>query len=85
MRQITLIKCQYFWDFNNCPGTIFSQLGFENVWLYFLDEVTMTQNYYKSYLRDSQQINFEFFAPWSGWFDLSCGMANLLRISELQT
>ena len=45
----------------------------------------MTQNYYKSYLRDSQQINFEFFAPWSGWFDLSCGMANLLRISKLQT
>ena len=39
------LQFQYFWDFNNCPQAIFSQLSFENFWLYLLGEVAMTQNY----------------------------------------
>ena len=27
---------QYFWDFNKCLQAIFSQLSFENFWLYLL-------------------------------------------------
>ena len=30
------IKFQYFWDFNKCLQAIFSQLIFENFWLYRL-------------------------------------------------
>ena len=30
------LQFQYFWDFNNCLLVIFSQLNFENFWLYLL-------------------------------------------------
>ena len=36
---------QYSWDFNKCLREIFSQLSFENFWLYLLGEVVMTKNY----------------------------------------
>ena len=39
------LQFQYFWDFNICVRAIFSQLRFENFWLYLLAEVAMTQNY----------------------------------------
>ena len=39
------LQFQYFWDFNKCFQVIFSQLLFENFWLYLLSEVAMTQNY----------------------------------------
>ena len=39
------LQFQYFWDFNKCLQVIFSQLSFENFWLYLLGEVVMTQNY----------------------------------------
>ena len=30
------LQFQYFWDFNKCFQKIFSQLNFENFWLYLL-------------------------------------------------
>ena len=39
------LQFQYFWDFNNCLRVIFSQLSFENFWLYLLGKVVMIQNY----------------------------------------
>ena len=30
------LQFQYFWDFNKCLQAIFSQLSFENSWLYLL-------------------------------------------------
>ena len=39
------LQFQYFWDFNKYLRAIFSQLSFENLWLYILAEVVMTQNY----------------------------------------
>ena len=41
------LRFQYFWDFNKCLRAIFSQLSFENFWLYLLGEVVMTQYYLK--------------------------------------
>ena len=40
-----ILQFQYFWGFSKCHWSIFSQLSFENFWLYFLGEVAMTQNY----------------------------------------
>ena len=31
------LQFQYFWDFNKYLQAIFSQLSFENFWLYLLD------------------------------------------------
>ena len=39
------LQFQYFWDFDKCLRAIFSQLNFENFWLYLLGEAVMTQNY----------------------------------------
>ena len=41
------LQFQYFWDFNKCFRAIFSQLRFENFWLYLLGEVVMIRNYQK--------------------------------------
>ena len=38
------LQFQYFWDFNKFLQAIFSQLSFENFWLYGLGEFVMTQN-----------------------------------------
>ena len=43
--QVTLYNSNIFLDFNKCLQAIFSQLSFENVLLYILGEVVMTQNY----------------------------------------
>ena len=55
---------QYSWDFNKCLREIFSQLSFENFWLYLLGEVVMTekllkatQKYCKSPCSESPRIN----------------------------
>ena len=49
------LQFQYFWDFNNCPQAIFSQLSFENFWLYLLGArlfwLKIIKNYYKSPLK----------------------------------
>ena len=42
------LQFQYFWDFNICIQAIFSQLIFQNFWLYLSGNVVITQNYYKS-------------------------------------
>ena len=44
-KHFTLLQFQYSWDFNKYLWAIFSQLCFENFWLYRLSEVAMTQNY----------------------------------------
>ena len=59
MRPSNTLQFQCFWDFNKCLGAIFSQLSFENFWLYILGEVAMTQNYFKSPLRDRQEITLK--------------------------
>ena len=41
------LQLQCFWDFNKCLQEIFSQLSFENFWLYLLGEFVMSQNYQK--------------------------------------
>ena len=44
---------QYFWDFKKCPQAIFSQLSFENFWLYLLGArlfwLKIIKNYYVTY------------------------------------
>ena len=39
LRQRNTLQFQYFWDFNKCLQAIFSQLSFENFWLYLSGEV----------------------------------------------
>ena len=39
------LQLQYYWDFNKCLRAIFSQLSFENLWLFLLGEALMIQNY----------------------------------------
>ena len=39
LRQRNTLQFQYFWDFNKCLRAIFSQLSFENFWLYLSGEV----------------------------------------------
>ena len=39
------LQFRHFLDFNKYLQAIFSQLSFENFWLYLLGEVVMTQNY----------------------------------------
>ena len=48
------VQFQYYWNFSKCIRAIFSQLSFENFWLYLLGEVVMTQNYYKSVYQKSK-------------------------------
>ena len=43
MRQRNTLQFQYFWEFNKVLRATFSQLTFENFWLYLLGEVAMTQ------------------------------------------
>ena len=49
------LSFQYFWNFNKCLQAIFSQLSFENFWLYLLDAILFSlkiiKNYYKSPLK----------------------------------
>ena len=49
------LQFQYFWDFNKCFQKIFSQLSFENFWLYLLGArlfwLKIIKNYYKSPLK----------------------------------
>ena len=47
LRQRNTVQFQYFWDFNKCLQAIFSQLSFQNFWLYLLGEVGMTQKLLK--------------------------------------
>ena len=54
LRQRNTVQGQYFWDYNKCLQAIFSQLSFENFWLYLLGEAVMTQNYYKSVYQKSK-------------------------------
>ena len=46
------LQFQYFWDFNKCLQAIFSQLSFENFWLYLLGArlfyLKIIKSYYKS-------------------------------------
>ena len=39
LRQRNTLQIQYFLDFNKYLRAIFSQLSFEDFWLYLLDEV----------------------------------------------
>ena len=39
LRQRNTLQFQSFWDFNKCLQEIFSQLTFENFWLYLLGVV----------------------------------------------
>ena len=49
------LQFQYVWNFNKCLQAIFSQLSFENFWLYLLDAILFSlkiiKNYYKSPLK----------------------------------
>ena len=49
------LQFQYFWDLNKCLQAIFSQLGFENFWLYLLGarllELKIIKNCYNSPLK----------------------------------
>ena len=46
------LQLRYFWDFNKCLQAIFSQISFENFWLYLLGAGVflhkIIKNYYKS-------------------------------------
>ena len=45
LRQRNTLQFQYFGDFNKYLQKIFSELSFENFWLYLLGEVAMTQKF----------------------------------------
>ena len=53
LRQRNTVQGQYFWDYNKCLQAIFSQLSFENFWLYLLGEIVMTQKLLKSLCSES--------------------------------
>ena len=43
LRQRNTLQFQYFWDFNKYLRAIFSQLSFENFWLYLSGEAAETR------------------------------------------
>ena len=47
LRQRNNLQFQCFRDFNKCVRAIFSQLSFQNFWLYLLGEIVMTQKLLK--------------------------------------
>ena len=47
LRQRNTLHFQYFWDINKFLQAIFSQLSFENLWLYLLGEAAMNQKLLK--------------------------------------
>ena len=58
------LQFQYFWNFNKCLQSIFSQLAFENFWLYLLGAklfwLKIIQNCYKiSHLFESVNYRSE--------------------------
>ena len=50
MKPSNTLQFQHFWDFTKCLGEIFSQLYFENVWLYLLGEDYAMIKIIKNYL-----------------------------------